>query len=76
MDTIQHGGACHHCRFCGCFHHKATPAAIFLIAVTFFLQAIGLVSMAYVALAWPVLLGVAMLVKLTGGTCKCYAGKK
>ena len=32
--------------------------------------------MAYVALAWPVLLGVTMLVKLTGGTCKCYGGEK
>ena len=75
MDTMQHG-ACHHCRFCGCFHHKAVSLAVFLIAVTFFLQAIGMVSMAYVALAWPVLLGAAMLVKLMGGTGKCSAGEK
>lgn len=75
MDNMQHGGGCHHCGFCGCFHHKIVPGAIFLITVTFFLQAIGVVSMAYVALAWPVLLGLAMLVKLTAGNCKCYSGK-
>jgi hypothetical protein len=56
-------------------HHKITPAAILLIALVFLLKALGVVSVSFADVAWPVLLGVAALVKLTAGKCKCYNEK-
>lgn len=63
---------CHSGRYCGCWHHKVVPGAIFLIALVFLLKYLGAVSANFADLAWPILLGLAMLSKLGMGKCKCY----
>ncbi|KND51418.1 MAG: hypothetical protein ABA06_03870 [Parcubacteria bacterium C7867-001] len=54
---------------CKCPHHKILPIAIILIALAFLLSTLGVVNPMYVAIAWPVLIIIAMIPKL--GTCKC-----
>lgn len=68
-------GTCHSGRHCGCFHHKIAPAAVLLIALSFLLKTMGVVSVNFVDVAWPILIGIAALVKLTAGSCKCYSQK-
>lgn len=72
----QGGDICHHCGYCGCFHHKVVSLAVLLIAVAFLLQVWGLVSEVFVAWTWPILLGLAMLIKLGSGKCGCYDKEK
>lgn len=76
-NAPQHqAGGCHHCGYCGCFHHKVVPLAVLLIALVFLLKAWGLVSAGFVDWSWPILLGLAMLVKLGVGKCSCYKSQK
>jgi hypothetical protein len=72
------GGSCgcHDGSYCGCMHHKMVPGAILLIALLFLLKALGVVGAGTVDLAWPILLGLAALMKLMSGKCKCYGGMK
>ncbi|MDP3771069.1 MAG: hypothetical protein Q8R16_02105 [bacterium] len=56
---------------CACVHHKMPVIAALLIAVAFLLGNLGYVSEKFVSLAWPILLGLGALMKLTGGKCKC-----
>lgn len=56
---------------CGCPHHKVVPSLIVLIAAAFFLKTLGVLSAGFVDLAWPVLLGLIGLMKLSRGMCKC-----
>ena len=56
---------------CGCNCHKAVPLLITLIGVALLLGALGYVSDYAVSVAWPVLLILIGLKKLTGGMCKC-----
>ena len=59
---------------CGCPHHKVFSALIILFALDFFLGAIGVLTQGFVNLSWPILVGVAGLMKLSGGKCKCCEG--
>ena len=60
---------------CAC--HKMVPALIMLIGLAFLLQALGVLSASFVALAWPVLLILIGLKKMTAGMCGCCStGKK
>jgi len=56
---------------CGCPHHKVVPLCITLIGLAFLLQALGTLTPSFVAMAWPVLLIVIGLMKLTKGMCTC-----
>jgi len=56
-------------------HHKFVPLAVLLIAIVFVLKAFGVVSAAGADMAWPIILGLAMLLKLLSGKCKCYSKK-
>lgn len=56
---------------CTCSHHKMVPILIILIALAFLLQAANVLTAAFVSLAWPALLGLIGVVKLTKGMCKC-----
>lgn len=56
---------------CKCHHHKIVPLVIVLIGLAFLLQALGILDMMTVAIAWPVLLIVAGLAKLSGRKCGC-----
>lgn len=44
---------------------------VVLIGLSFLLQAFEILSMAFVAMAWPVLLIIAGLAKLSGRSCSC-----
>jgi len=63
---------CHDNNNCKCMHHKVVPAAVLLIALIFLLKPLGVVSASFVDMVWPILLGLAMVMKLMAGTCKCY----
>jgi hypothetical protein len=65
MDMPMLGG---HCK---CPHHKIIPLAIVLIGLAFLLQALNVLSAGFVALAWPILVIIIGLMKLTKGMCKC-----
>lgn len=56
---------------CRCPHHKATATFLLLIAVVFILKALGFISSDFADLAWPVLLGMIALKKMSRGMCKC-----
>ncbi len=61
---------------CKCHHHKIVPLMIVLIGLAFLLQALGIMEPMTVALAWPVLLIVAGLAKLSGRKCACCGQMK
>lgn len=65
MCDGMHGG------MCKCPHHKAVPLFIALIGLAFLLQAFGVLSAGFVAIAWPILVLLIGLQKLFGGGCKC-----
>lgn len=56
---------------CRCKHHKVLPIVIILIALSFILANLGVVSGMFVAWVWPILLIIAMVPKLR--RCKCCA---
>jgi hypothetical protein len=56
---------------CTCSHHKMTPIFVVLFAVVFLLGNLNILSADFVNIAWPIIVGVAGLMKLTGAGCKC-----
>ena len=56
---------------CKCAHHRMPGLFVLLIAVAFLLGNLGYVSMSTVGIAWPILLGLCGLMKITKGMCKC-----
>ncbi len=56
---------------CKCPHHKVVPLAVTLIGLAFLLQALGVLTAGFVDVAWPVLLVVAGLTKMSSGMCSC-----
>lgn len=65
---------CMHDGMCRCPHHKAVPLFITLIGLTFLFQAFGVLTAAFVAYAWPILLTLIGLQKMFSGMCKCCGG--
>ncbi len=58
---------------CKCPHHSVVPLMITLIGVAFLLQAMNILTEDFVRIAWPLLLTIAGLTKLSSsrGICKC-----
>lgn len=56
---------------CKCPHHKMVPLFIVLIGLTFLLEALGVVSVGFANVAWPILLILIGLQKMMRGMCKC-----
>lgn len=56
---------------CKCPHHKMVPLCIALIGLVFLLQALGMIGVAFAEIAWPILLILIGLQKMSGGMCKC-----
>ena len=56
---------------CGCPHHKVIPALVILFALDFLLANNGVVSQEFLAMSWPILIGIGGIMKLTSGSCKC-----
>lgn len=59
------------CENCKCPHHKMFPVLIVLFGLLFLLQNYGVFSASFVNVAWPVLVILAGLNKLSKGMCKC-----
>ncbi len=56
---------------CGCPHHKMIPVLMILFAITFLLEAFEILSSHIVSIVWPILVGVAGVIKLGGSSCAC-----
>ena len=56
---------------CGCPHHKMVPLLVVLFGLAFLLEALGMLNMSFVNVAWPVLVILAGLMKMFKGMCKC-----
>lgn len=56
---------------CSCVHHAFAPLALVLIGIAFLLNALGILSSGFLAIAWPILLIGAGVVKLLGRQCMC-----
>ncbi len=61
----MHGG------MCGYMHHKMGPLLIVLIGLVFLLKALGYMEAGTAYIAWPVLLILAGMMKMSCGMCKC-----
>ncbi|HUC31446.1 MAG TPA: hypothetical protein VMR99_02020 [Candidatus Paceibacterota bacterium] len=56
---------------CKCPHHKSVPALIILIGLDFLLGAVGVLTMGFVGITWPILLILVGCVKMV--KCNCCA---
>lgn len=61
----DHGG------MCKCPHHKAIPLFIVLIGVVFLLNALEVVGADFTSTAWPILVILIGLMKMSSGMCSC-----
>ena len=76
------GGACNTCgktsgrccnmSVCPCGHHKIMPLLIILFGIIFLLSSLSVMSMAMAYVLGSVIVILAGLAKLFGGSCKCY----
>jgi len=41
---------------CSCTHHKVKPWLVILLGLDFFLGAVGVLTMGFVSITWPILL--------------------
>lgn len=60
-------------KVCRCPHHKMVPLFITLLGLVFLLGNVGVLSGGFVGIAWPILLLLIGLQKLSRGMCKCCA---
>ena len=58
---------------CRCTHHKIGPILIILFGLGFLLEATGTLSALTLSYAWPMLVIVFGIMKLTGRKCGCCA---
>lgn len=65
MEEKMKGG------LCGCPHHKMFPLFVVSFGLVFLLEALDILTSAFVAIAWPIIVTAAGLMKLTEGKCKC-----
>ncbi len=56
---------------CKCLHHKMPVLMVLLIGLLFLGKAMSWVAASTVDIAWPVLVILGALTKLSGGKCKC-----
>ena len=56
---------------CGCPHHKVVPLLIVLFALAFLLEDFMVLPVNVVNIIWPVLVGLAGIMQLMEGSCKC-----
>ncbi len=57
---------------CGCPHHKVLPIFVVLLGLLFLLRALGVVTMHFVDVGWPILVIAAGLTKMFSHKCRCY----
>lgn len=71
MKGKMEGGAEGKKMMCKCPHHKMIPWLIVTIGVVFLFGQIGIFTMGFVNVAWPILVIAAGAMKLMEGKCKC-----
>lgn len=72
MENAENKAVCAAPGVCPCWHHKIMPVLVVLFGLTFLLQAFFILDEDTVAVIWPVLVVLGGIVKLIGGSCKCY----
>lgn len=65
MNNHERGG------MCGCGHHNIVPILMILFGTSFLLQYQGILTVEAVNIIWPILVGIAGVVKLTEDKCGC-----
>ncbi len=58
-------------KMCSCPHHKVVPGLVVLLGLLFLLQALNVLTASFVGLAWPVLVIIAGVMKMSQNMCKC-----
>ena len=61
---------------CSCMHHKFVPLLVIIFATLFLLQAMAVVDAGTTAVVWPLIVGLAGLMKLVQGSCGCCNADK
>ena len=56
---------------CECHHHKFLPLLVILFALVFLLGNTGVFSSQLVGVLWPILVGLAGILKLGESKCRC-----
>ena len=56
---------------CACRHHSVIPFLMVLFALVFLLGAFDIVTARTVSITWPILIGVAGLMKMNERRCTC-----
>lgn len=56
---------------CSCTHHMTTPVLVILFALIFLFGALGYISEQTVAISWPIIVGLAGILKLIERKCNC-----
>ena len=56
---------------CKCCHHKVFPILVILFGSAFLLEALGITTPQFTMIAWPTIIVVAGVTKLTVKMCKC-----
>lgn len=56
---------------CGCSHHSIIPILMILFATSFLLDYQGVLAAGSVNVIWPILVGIAGIVKLEEDKCEC-----
>jgi hypothetical protein len=73
MENMQNGKSMGMGMKCACPHHKVIPVLVILFGLTFLLEALGVVTMGFAMVVWPVLVIIGGATKLGNkmGMCKC-----
>ena len=58
---------------CGCGCHKFMPIIVILFGLDFLLGMLGVLTMGFVNISWPILIIIAGCMKLFKGSCGCRA---
>lgn len=56
---------------CSCSHHSIIPILVILFATSFLLSYQGILAQGSVNVIWPILVGIAGIVKLQEDKCGC-----
>jgi hypothetical protein len=56
---------------CGCGCHKVMPILVILFGLDFLLGMLGVLTMGFVNIVWPVLIIIAGCMKFCKGSCSC-----
>lgn len=68
MDHQEMGGQG---KVCGCNHHMTKPMLLLLLGVDFLLGSLGVLTMGFVQITWPIIIILIAVMMMMGRNCKC-----